>query len=73
MKAQFGAQFLNTTSLSLLFGFAAGGGTGTIVTVPLTIIYSSLSSHKLDFSFEVLNLIWLSLLYVPRASLFIST
>ena len=36
MQSVNGAQFLNTTSLSLLFGFAAGGGTGAIVIVPLT-------------------------------------
>ena len=37
-----GAQLLNTTSLSLLFEFAAGGGGGAIVIVPLTSIYASL-------------------------------
>ena len=42
MQSVNGAQFLNATSLSLLFGFATGGGTGAIVIVPLTSIYSSL-------------------------------
>ena len=37
-----GAQFLNITSLSLLYGFAAGGNSGAIVIVPLTSIYASL-------------------------------
>ena len=36
------AQFLNTTSLLLLFGLTAGGNTGVIVIVPLTSIYASL-------------------------------
>ena len=31
MQSVNGAQFLNTTSLSLLFGSAACGGTGAIV------------------------------------------
>ena len=35
-------QFLNTTSLLLLFGFTAGGNTGVIVIVPLASIYASL-------------------------------
>ena len=35
-------KFLNTTSLSLLFGFTAGGGTNAIVIVPLTGTYASL-------------------------------
>ena len=37
-----GIQFLNTTSLSLLFWFFAGGGTGEIYIVSLTSIYVSL-------------------------------
>ena len=36
------AQFLNTTSLSILFGFTTGGGTGTMDIVPLTSVYASL-------------------------------
>ena len=39
MVLLYGTQFLNTTSLSLLFGFAAGGGTGEIDIIPLTSIY----------------------------------
>ena len=35
-------KFLNTTSLSLLFGFAAGGGTGAVAIVLLTSLYESL-------------------------------
>ena len=42
MQSANGTQFLNTTSLLLLFGFTAGGGTGAIVIVPLTSIYASL-------------------------------
>ena len=37
-----GAEFLNTTSLSLLYGFVAGVGTGAIAIVSLTNIYASL-------------------------------
>ena len=40
--------------------------------VPLTSIYVSLQSHKLDFNIEVLNLFSLPVLYVPRDSSFIS-
>ena len=34
-----GAQFLNTTSLSLLFCSTTGGGTGAIVIVPFHYVY----------------------------------
>ena len=43
------------------------------VIVPLTSIYPSPKLQKHSFSIEVLNLIVLFLLYVPRASSFIST
>ena len=66
-------QFLNTPSLSLLFGFAAASGTGAIDIVHLASIHASLKSHKLNFNIVVLNLIWLLVLYVPRESSFIST
>ena len=59
-----GAQFLSTTSLSLLFGSAAGGGTGAIVIVPLASICTSLKSYNIDHKIEVLNLIWLLVLYL---------
>ena len=36
-----GAQFLNITSLSLLFGFVTSDGTGSIDIVPLTSTYTS--------------------------------
>ena len=44
MQSVNGAQFLSTTSLSLLFGGADGGGTGAIVIVPLASICTSLKS-----------------------------
>ena len=44
-----------------------------IVTVPLKSIYVSLESHKVDLSIKLLNLSWLSFLYIPRYSSFIST
>ena len=50
-----GAQFLNTTSLSLLFGSTTGGGTGAIVIVPFP--YISLKSNKFDLHMKVLNLL----------------
>ena len=40
MQSVNGAQFLNITSLLLLFVFAAGGGIGSIVMVPLRSIYA---------------------------------
>ena len=42
MQSINGTQFLNTTSLSFLFGVTAGGGSGVIDIVPLTSIYVSL-------------------------------
>ena len=45
----------------------------TKIIVPLTGIYASLQSHKLHFIIYILNLIWVLVLYVPRASSFIST
>ena len=36
-------------------------------------IYASLQSHNPDFNIEVLNLIWLLVLYVPCVPSFIST
>ena len=60
-----GAQFLNTTFLSLLVEFTAGG-TGAIDIVPLTSMYKLLQSHKLDCNLVVLNLIWLLVSYIPR-------
>ena len=37
-----GAQFLNTISLSLVFGSCDGGGTFEFVIVPLTSVFASL-------------------------------
>ena len=41
MQSVNGAQFLIITSLSLLFGFIAGSGTGATVIVPLANVYPS--------------------------------
>ena len=46
MQPVNGAQFLNTTSIPLFPPPAAN--TATVI-VPLTSIYASLQSHKLDF------------------------
>ena len=67
------AQFLSNTFLSALFGAAAAVFVlGTII-VPLKFMHTSLELHKLDSKIEVLNLIWLLVLYVSRESSFIST
>ena len=60
------AQFLIIISLSLLFGFITAGGTGATVIVSLANVYGSFQLHKLDSRMEVLNLIWVLVLYVPR-------
>ena len=41
MQSVNGEQFLNTTSLLLLSGFATGSGAGAIAIVPLTTRYPS--------------------------------
>ena len=58
------AKFLNVTSFYLLFEGVAVPLLSTVV-VPLTSMYASLWSHKLQFNNEVLNLIWLAVLCVP--------
>ena len=42
MQSVNGAQFLNTTSLLFVSGFAAGAGALAIAVVPLTVIQASL-------------------------------
>ena len=59
MQSVNGAQFLNITHLFLpsnLFA-ASSAPTPVIVIVPLTSMYVSQQSHKLDLTIEVLNLI----------------
>ena len=53
MQSVNGAQFLNTTCILLLSLPAANG---VYVIDPLTSMYESLQSHKLDFYIEVLYL-----------------
>ena len=62
MQSVNGAQFLNTICILLLSLPAANG---VYVIYPLTSMYESLQSHKLDFYIEVLYLGWLLALYVP--------
>ena len=59
MQLVKGAQFLNATPFSLSSAHlaAASAPLPLIVIVPLTRIYASLSSHKLDFNIVFLNLI----------------
>ena len=71
MQSVNGAQFLNTTSLHTLYELSPACCATDIV--PLTTIYASLKSHKLDFNIEILNSILLSLLNVPHVLSFIST
>ena len=57
MQLVNGAQFLNITFLLVLFAVAPSEAVLLTVIVPLTRIYASLSSHKLDFNIAVLSLI----------------
>ena len=53
--------------------FAAAPAAAVFQTVIFPCIYASLEPHTLDLNIEVLNLIWLLVLYVPRDLSFIST
>ena len=50
MQLVNGAQFLNITFLLVLFALASAAAVLLTVIVPLTWIYASLLSHKLDYS-----------------------
>ena len=65
------AQVLNITSLSILCPCltTASAYLWAIVMVPLIDKYALVWSQKLDFNIVVSNVIWLLVLYVPRASL----
>ena len=65
MQAINEVQFLNTTSLWTLFELSLACA-ATVIFL-LTSKYASLLSHKIDFIVEVSVLIWLLVLYVPRA------
>ena len=56
MQSENGLQFLNTTLLLVLFTAAPAAAVFGTVIVPLTSIYASLQSHKLDIIMDVLNL-----------------
>ena len=60
MQLVNGALFLKANFLSYtsLFKFVT-------VIFPLTAIYASLKSHRSDLNINILNLIWLLVLYVP--------
>ena len=66
------ARFLNITFIFLLVGAAAVPVLLTDI-FPITSIYASLQSHKLDLSIAVLNLIYLLGEYAPLMLSFIST
>ena len=57
MQSENGAQFLNITFLSVLFALAPSAAMLLTFIFPLTSIYESLQSQKLDFNIVVLNLI----------------
>ena len=50
------AQFLSINFLLVLFAAAPVADVSATVIVPLTSMYASLHSHKLDFRIAVLNL-----------------
>ena len=70
-----GAQFLNITPLFLSSAHVAVASSPApvIVIVPLTSIYESAQSHKLDLSIVVLNLMSLQVVYSLLDLSFIST
>ena len=59
MQLVNGAQFLNITFLLVLFAAAPAPAVLLTDIFPLTSIYASLLSHRLDLSIAVLNLICL--------------
>ena len=73
MQLVNGAQFLNITFLLVLFAAAPAPAVLLTDIFPLTSIYASLLSHRLDLSIAVLNLICLLGEYPPLMSSFIST
>ena len=64
MQLVNGAEFLDITFLLVLFAAAPEAVVLTVI-FPLTSIYASLESHKLDLSMAVLNLICLLGEYAP--------
>ena len=58
MQSKQSSQFLNITFYWFYFALASTASVFTTVIVPLTSMYASPESHKLDFNIEVLNLIW---------------
>ena len=58
-KVVSGGQFLNITFLLVLVAAAPAAAVLLTVIFPLTSIYASLESHKLDLSIAFLNLICL--------------
>ena len=57
MQSVNGAQFLNITFLLALFASTLAAAVLLTDIFPLTSIYASLQSHKLDLNVDVLNLI----------------
>ena len=57
MQSVNGAQFLNITFLLVLFASTLAAAVLLTDIFPLTSLYASLQSHKLDLNVDVLNLI----------------
>ena len=57
MQSVNGARFLNITFLLALFASTLAAAVLLTDIFPLTSIYASLQSHKLDLNVDVLNLI----------------
>ena len=57
MQSVNGAQFLNITFLLVLFASTLAAAVLLTDIFPLTSVYASLQSHKLDLNVDVLNLI----------------
>ena len=71
MQSVNGVQFLNTTSLSLLFAPALAAAV-FLTDIVLLVCIHHYNHINLVFNL-VLNLIWLLVIYVPRESSFIFT
>ena len=72
MESVNGVKVSNTTSLMLLFGFAAGGGTSKTDIVPLYIyiyyqqLYYRLNHQLLPLIFEMFNCIFCTFFYLDQ-------
>ena len=75
MQSVNSAQFLNTPCLFLSSAILTAKSAPALViaAVPFRSLYASLLSQRLNFNIVVIDLIWLLVLHVSRATSFIST